>query len=270
MEEQNTILFIDDEADFREMTASVLKVRGFNVVTAGNGLEGLDKLGKATPDLIILDLNMPKMGGIEFYNRICDDVTNKPICPILVLTARSNVEDLFKQLHIDGFITKPFDMAHLLRDIQLILEKWKRRSESGPKGERIRKISKKVFLVDDHKTDAHQVAIAFLDAGYSVSFSDSGSDAIEQIAIDLPDIVLARLGISDLAGDILALRLKNMSLTKDIHCILYSGLGEAETDVVVGKIENKSGVDDFIHYSLPGELVQEVDKFIEELESEEE
>ena len=72
MDEPKKILLIDDEIDLQQLIKTVLSSKGYNVTTADNGQDGLEKLEAADPDLIILDMNMPKMGGVEFYQRICD------------------------------------------------------------------------------------------------------------------------------------------------------------------------------------------------------
>ena len=104
---QRIILLIDDEVNLQQLMKITLKSRNYHVETANNGLEGLTKLETVKPDLIILDMNMPKMGGLEFYQKICDG-NSRPKYPVLVLTARANMEQLFKQLNIDGFMAKPF------------------------------------------------------------------------------------------------------------------------------------------------------------------
>src|SRR4029077_16070984 len=83
---------------------------------------GLAKLEIFKPDLIILDMNMPRMGGLEFYQKISDQL-NQPKYPVLVLTARANMETLFKELNIDGFMAKPFEVDNLLEEINIIIKK---------------------------------------------------------------------------------------------------------------------------------------------------
>ena len=66
---KKTILLIDDELDLVEMAKFLFEAKGFNVVTASDGEMGLEQLEHCDPDLIVLDLNMPKMGGLEFYQK---------------------------------------------------------------------------------------------------------------------------------------------------------------------------------------------------------
>src|SRR5580698_5227275 len=119
---KNKILILEDEKDVARIYAKRLADKGYDPELAYNGLEGLKKLKEIKPDLILLDLNMPQMGGLEFYRHICDPQA-KPKYPVLVLTGRADLESLFKNFHIDGFITKPFEAARLIHEIKIILNK---------------------------------------------------------------------------------------------------------------------------------------------------
>jgi DNA-binding response OmpR family regulator len=116
------ILLIDDDIDLQQLTKIALKSRGYVVETANNGLEGLAKLETLKPDLIVLDMNMPKLGGLGFYQKICNG-QDRPPYPVLVLTARTNLEQLLMQMNIDGFMGKPFEIDELLSKVEAILEK---------------------------------------------------------------------------------------------------------------------------------------------------
>lgn len=121
-DKQINILLIDDEIDLAEMTAYQLKAKGFKVEVASNGQEGLKKLETFTPHLIILDLNMPVMGGLEFYERIVDE-NKKPKFPVLILTARAYLDNVLSGLNIEGYITKPFELEDLLKKVRSATEK---------------------------------------------------------------------------------------------------------------------------------------------------
>ncbi len=90
-----TILIVEDEEDLVTMVKFQFEVNGYQVITASNGIEGLAKLSQTAPDLILLDLNMPKVGGIEFCHRIA--LSNGELkYPFLVLTARAQQEEIMK------------------------------------------------------------------------------------------------------------------------------------------------------------------------------
>ncbi|MFC1754595.1 response regulator [Thermoproteota archaeon] len=114
-----TILLIDDEKDLVDMMTFQLKAKGYEVQIAYNGLEGLEKLKNLKPVLIILDINMPKMSGLEFYNKITSGGRSK--FPVLVLTARANLEQTFKDIAVDGFMAKPFEIDAFLKEVDRII-----------------------------------------------------------------------------------------------------------------------------------------------------
>ncbi len=117
---EKTILLIDDERDLVEMIQYQLEEAGYNVIPAFDGLEALEKLKKINPDLIILDINLPKMGGIELYSKICS-VNGRSKYPVLIMTARVNLEDIFRDMDVDGFISKPFEIDELLATVKNVV-----------------------------------------------------------------------------------------------------------------------------------------------------
>lgn len=251
MNDKKTILVIDDEADLQQLVKIALKSRGYIVETANNGLEGLEKLKKITPHLIILDLNMPKMGGLVFYQKICD-INNQPKYSILILTARANMAKLFQDFIIDGFRTKPFEIDELLDEVDIIINKKfgivKKIKVSGVER------TAKVCIVDNDPEELKKIGEAFSKTGYVVSSSSNGADAIEYIYSNLPDVVLVKLGLTDISGDLVILQLKRMARSQNIKFILYSP-HQAEKTVVIDRISTKPGIDCFVQYANYQQLV---------------
>ena len=126
MPDRPIILIIDDDRGLVKMVSSMLSASHFAVVSAYDGQEGLDKLVKCRPDLIILDITMPLMDGWAVCQR-AREITN---VPILMLTAQSAPEEIVKGLEMgaDDFILKPFVPAVLLARVRANL----RRATSGP------------------------------------------------------------------------------------------------------------------------------------------
>jgi len=122
MKGKKIILLIDDEEDLRDTVAYQFRAKGFDVVIAVDGVDGLEKLKTFNPDLIILDLNMPRMNGLEFYEHIKGEEA-KPKYPVLVLTARTNMGELSIPIDADGFMTKPFELDKLIKEADTIIKK---------------------------------------------------------------------------------------------------------------------------------------------------
>jgi DNA-binding response OmpR family regulator len=114
---EKTILILEDEKDVAHLYEKYLRLHGYNPVVAFNGVEGLAKLKEIRPDLILLDLAMPLMNGIEFYRHICNE-KGDALYRVLVLTARDDMMETVKSLHSGGVLMKPFQPAFLLKEIE--------------------------------------------------------------------------------------------------------------------------------------------------------
>ncbi|MDP8229654.1 MAG: response regulator [Candidatus Gorgyraea atricola] len=116
------ILIVDDEKDLLETLAYRLKSSGYEVITAGDGQEGMDKAKKERPDLIILDFMLPKMPGYDVCKALKSDEKYKKI-PVLMFTARAQEtdEEKSRQAGAEAYITKPFESKELLAKIKKLL-----------------------------------------------------------------------------------------------------------------------------------------------------
>ena len=116
------ILVVDDEKDLVEMLALRLEANEHEVLKAYDGKEGLDKARKEKPDLIILDLMLPKMDGYKICRMLKFDEKHKKI-PIIMFTARAQDSDkkTAEEVGADAYITKPFDPKTLLDKIKELL-----------------------------------------------------------------------------------------------------------------------------------------------------
>lgn len=115
------ILAVDDSLTMREMLRQTLTEAGFDVVLAEDGLDALDRLPGADPDLILTDLNMPKMDGFGLIDAVRKGDISARV-PILVLTTESaaTLKDRARQAGATGWITKPFDEASLVSTIRRV------------------------------------------------------------------------------------------------------------------------------------------------------
>ncbi len=111
------ILVIDDEPQFVQVLKVRLEANGYGVVTAGDGMAGLETWKKEKPDLIILDIMMPELDGYSFVQDSKTKPDLKP-CPIIVLTAKPGFDEIFKIEGAKDYIVKPFDDKELLEKIR--------------------------------------------------------------------------------------------------------------------------------------------------------
>ena len=117
------ILIVDDEVQLVEMVKMRLEASGYEIIFAHDGQEGLDKAKKEKPDLMILDLMLPKIDGYKVCRMLKFDEKYKQI-PIILFSARAQDEDkqMGKEVGADAYITKPFDPQALLGKIKELLK----------------------------------------------------------------------------------------------------------------------------------------------------
>ena len=115
-----TILVVEDDKNQRLLYEQELKLEGYEVVTAADGKDALGKIQEQLPDLIIMDINMPKMDGIETMGKILGK--NREI-PVIINTAYSNYKDNFMSWAADAYIVKSSDLSELKNTVKEVLVK---------------------------------------------------------------------------------------------------------------------------------------------------
>jgi diguanylate cyclase (GGDEF)-like protein len=120
----SSVLVVDDDADIRAFLDVTLSLAGFEVLEAGDGVEALDVARRHTPDLILLDVMMPRMDGFEALRRLREDARTSHI-PVVLLTALVQREDTLGGLEAgaDDYVTKPFDGEVLIARIRSALRR---------------------------------------------------------------------------------------------------------------------------------------------------
>ena len=129
---RSLVLVVEDYQDAREMYAAYLKFSGFDVAEATNGVEAIEKSIELMPDIILMDLALPKMDGWEATRRLKGDDRTKHI-PIVALTghALAGHAEGAKQAGCDSFVTKPCLPDALVAEIQRMLATYKTESGGG-------------------------------------------------------------------------------------------------------------------------------------------
>ena len=117
----DTILVVDDESDIREVERYALSREGFRVVEAEDGLDGLEKASESDPAVVILDITMPRMNGLDF----CLKLRQTSSTPIIFLSSKDDEQDRILGLTIGGddYVSKPFSPKELVARVQAILRR---------------------------------------------------------------------------------------------------------------------------------------------------
>ena len=142
--EQPLVLVVEDYQDAREMYAAYLQFSGFEVAEAGNGIEAIEKTRELLPDIVLMDLALPRMDGWEATRRLKNDERTKHI-PIVALTghALAGHAEGAREAGCDAFVTKPCLPDALVAEIRRLLDQPRRKLENGTDGGRVPKSSKK-------------------------------------------------------------------------------------------------------------------------------
>src|ERR1041385_453373 len=121
------ILVVDDDPQIRRVLRTALVAQGYEAIDARNGEEAIERLSEEKPDLIILDVNMPRMNGLE----ACRVIRSTSDIPIIMLTVRDAEADKIQALDAgaDDYVTKPFSSPELLARIRAALRRAPQLSE---------------------------------------------------------------------------------------------------------------------------------------------
>ncbi len=125
MENSKRLVYIEDDAEMIELVRLILGRRGFDVIGAAGGWEGLNIMRREQPDLVLLDLMMPEMDGWEVFQQMKSDEALRHI-PVIVITAKAQTIDRVLGLHIakvDDYISKPFSPPELITSVERVLAK---------------------------------------------------------------------------------------------------------------------------------------------------
>lgn len=254
---KKTVLLIDDDTSLLVTVGDFLKFEGYDVVTADSGEAGLKRLAQLTPDLIILDMGMPGMGGVGFLRAIAD-AEGKLKHPVLVLTARSNMAEFFANVDVDGFIAKPCDPQDLLMEVGRIvfLRSASTRDDVARSAQ-----GRRVMIAEDEDGVRDSIAEAFVMAGFDVSGVPRGPELIEAAVLTPPDVVVLKLILENMNGDTVAGILRGMPRTTGVGIVLYDDSGGT---ISARKYRVSSAiVDRFVSTNNPSDLLAAVREVLE-------
>jgi DNA-binding response OmpR family regulator len=123
------ILVVDDEPRYQRLLQINLQTEGYDIITASNGLDALEAVSTKNPDLVLLDIMMPRLDGIT----TCERIRQFSNVPVIMLTAKGEEHDRVQGLNIgaDDYIVKPFSAIELLARVRAVLRRTQTMMESG-------------------------------------------------------------------------------------------------------------------------------------------
>ncbi len=244
-QDKSKILLIDDDTSLLVTLRDFLSFEGYEVVTADSGEQGLERLKDYEPDLVIVDMSMPGMGGIGFLKAISEPSGGMKYS-VLVLTARANMAEFFANVDVDGFVAKPCNPEDLLMEVARII--FLKKGAGKTKSTIASEPNKSVLLGEDDEAVLASLTEAFTRAGYDVESVTNGPEILEKALICKPAAIVIKRIFTGMNGDVIANLLKEMPNTKAIPIVLYDN---DDTTTPESKYINvESGISAFVrtHY----------------------
>lgn len=209
------ILLIDDEKDILLTIGDFLSINGYTILTAMNGKEALRLLEGNKPDLIILDINMPKMNGFAFLTNVQANSEWADI-PVYVFTGRANTEQYFKEVRVAGFMAKPCLPDKLLKDIKNILT-----HKAQPKAESKKGGQLKLLLVEPDESRHIELTEQFTQAGFEVVTSLGAGNVVQMALAEQPDGIIMQMYMAEMNGTQIASILRMVPTTRNLPILIY-------------------------------------------------
>lgn len=242
------VLLVDDEEELLKAMKIRLVSWGYDVITATGGKEALDLIKRGVADVVILDIVMPRMDGIQTLRRIRE--FDKKL-PVIMLTAYGD-EERFKetrQLGISGFIRKGVRFENVSELLRITLK--------GQKYE-VKAAKRKVLVVDDEKELVEAIRIRLQAKGYEVVLAYDGEEALPK-AQEGPDLILLDVLMPKKDGFDVLLKLRENAQTRDIPVIMLTV--RAETAAIV-KAQDLGSTDYIVKPFEIEELLDLIERYI--------
>ncbi len=207
IQEKKRVLVADDEEDISLLVKSTLESEEFIVDMVGDGETAISKIKENVPDLLILDVSMPKLDGYEVCRRLKKDVTLSHL-PIIMLTAKGDTADKVKGMDkgVDDYITKPFDPEEMLARVRMVIKRTSRELNANP----LTKLPGNVSIIrelDERIASGKPYAALYIDLNKFKAFNDKygferGDEAIKLTARIIANVMRETNGESDFIGHI--------------------------------------------------------------------
>ena len=241
------ILIIDDEPDLLKLMKMLLERDNYKVVTADKAENGLRKIKNEKPDLVILDVLLPGESGYQLLHKIRSQKDSVKDTPVIVISGRGKMKNLFESREINDFIDKPFDAQTLLSKVKKILP--------PPKVVQEKKGATKKALIIGNEDSAVGLIQAFLEShNFSIVIVPDGPKGIKEVSEIQPDLILVQSVMKEMDGIKVCRILRKRLSTEKTPFIIFSG--QPPGFMLDESLDNV----EIANYSQPKNLIKKIDQ----------
>ena len=258
---QNAILIVDDDPNYRKLLKGRLSNAGYTITEASDGSEAVEILRVESYDVILLDLNMPVMGGYEVLEWINGN-TNTKDSNVIVVTSESIRDHVVTSLTLGAkdFITKSASKLELILRVRRLCEIKTLEGKSNTKIRDEELLQSTILLVDDHELSLGLTARRIEKQGYKVLQAINGKDALSIIQKNDINLVLLDINMPDINGFEVLKRMRAIKSKEELAIIMVTAV--EDPDMVIDCIN--SGADDYIMKPFhPAELIARISNILQ-------
>jgi len=209
--EKKTILYVDDSPVMHHFIRTTLGDCDYNLITAVDGVDGYEKYCQYLPNIIITDIEMPKMSGLELCRKIKENNEGRFI-PVVILSSKSQPIDIDTAFNYgaDDYLVKPVSPDNLIEKIKDYF------------GVLDRKKRNKILVVDDSKVSAEMISHALIKNSHNVIMASNGEQALELSIKERPEIVITDVEMPGMSGYDLVKIMRETPELRDVSFIMMS------------------------------------------------
>jgi len=223
MKQSGTILLVDDDPAILQMVGDRLQMEGYTLVTASRGEQALEKLRSLIPNLIILDISMPGLGGLGFLNRLTD-IIPRPTASIMIFTGRHELAPFFADDTVSVFLPKTTHPEIFIQKVhELVARHQSQLIHATPLIPGMTR--KKLLLIEDDFDVRDHLSRFFCRHGFEVDPRDGGHSLLETVTRSKPHLILIKYMLPHHNGPQLAEQLGTHPPTQSIPIVLYDETG---------------------------------------------
>lgn len=246
-----TVLLVDDDPRLLEMIKDRLVVEQYTVLTAESAEKAILLLAQALPDVIVLDIGMPGLGGLGFLKNAALP-KSRVTCPIIIFSGRGKMESFFQGSSVFAFLHKPADPVLFLDTVKRAVHHHRvRHPRTTTKSGR-----RMLLVVEDDELRLFHLSRCFTEHGFEVEGHDGGHTFLEAVSRHHPELILIKYLLPHRNGPNLAAELGSHPPTRDIPVILYD---ETATHAMTPGLPNVKG---FVPSSKHDHLLKAVYQYI--------